>query len=236
MATRSATSLPPPALPPAVRPNARRLLAPAPVGWATVTVLAVLMAYGDGFVLTSLEGAVGAIERVQGPFATWLTTSTLMVPVFLLAVLAALAFARSRLGSALHTARKVLVAGLLIAAAGGVVGTTEVAITLAYDYHLQSELLESGAMLHDHAVAGAPVADATTCTGTCAAREAQFTVATRAARLGSAAAVGVDLVLVGWVLAARGGRLESRRAERARRPGRDGRAPALPSGSPVAAG
>ena len=91
-------------------------------------------------------------------------------------------------------------------------GTTEVAISLAYDYHLQSELLESTASLHGHPATGAPVTEAGTCTGTCAAREAQFAVSTRAARLGSGAVVGVNLVLVGWVLAARGGRLESRRA------------------------
>ena len=66
-----------------------------------------------------------------------------MVPVFDLAVLGALAFARSRPGPALHTARKVVTAALLIAAAGGVVGTAEVAVSLAYDYHRQSELLES---------------------------------------------------------------------------------------------
>jgi hypothetical protein len=215
MATLSVTTLPPPALQPAVRPTARRLLAPAPVSWATVTVLAVLMAYADGFVLTSLEGAVGAIERVQGPFATWLRTSTLVLPVFVLAVLGALAFARSRLGPRLNTGRKVMTAALLIVAAGGVVGTTEVAISLAYDYHLQSELLESTASLHGHAATGAPVTEAGTCTGTCAAREAQFEVSTRAARLGSGAVVGVNLVLVGWVLAARGGRLESGRADHA---------------------
>ena len=42
------------------------------VPWATVLPLAVLMAYADGFWLTSLRGAVGAIERTQEPFATWL--------------------------------------------------------------------------------------------------------------------------------------------------------------------
>jgi hypothetical protein len=190
-------------------------LSPAPVAWTTVVVLAALMAYADGFVLTSLEGAVGAIERVQGPFATWLRNSTLMVPVFVLAVLAALAFARSRLGPTLHTARKVMTAALLIAAAGGVVGSAEVAMSLAYDYHLQSELLESSASTHAHAVTGAPVSEAGTCTGTCAAGEAQLAVITHAARLGSGAAVAVNVVLVGWVVAARGGRLESRRSEHA---------------------
>jgi len=185
-------------------------LSPAPVTWTTVVVLAALMAYADGFVLTSLEGAVGAIEHVQGPFATWLRNSTLMVPVFVLAVLGALAFARSRLGPALHTARKVVTAALLIAAAGGVVGTAEVAVSLAYDYHLQSELLESSAAAHAHAGSSAGI-----CTGTCAAREAQLAVITQAARLGSGATVAVNVVLVGWVLAARGGRLESPRPDRA---------------------
>ena len=39
------------------------------VPWATVLTLAVVLAYADGFWMTSLRGAVGAIERTQGPFA-----------------------------------------------------------------------------------------------------------------------------------------------------------------------
>lgn len=52
-----------PAAEPFVRFAAFRGKVPLP--WITIGVLAVLMAAGDGFVLTSLQGAVGAIERSQ---------------------------------------------------------------------------------------------------------------------------------------------------------------------------
>ena len=70
----------------------------APVPWTTVAVLAVLMSFADGFILISILGAVGAIERAQAPFASWLRISILMLPVFVLAVLGGLAFARNRFG------------------------------------------------------------------------------------------------------------------------------------------
>ena len=42
------------------------------VPWFTVVPLAVVMAYATGFWLVSLRGAIGAIERTQEPFASWL--------------------------------------------------------------------------------------------------------------------------------------------------------------------
>src|SRR4051794_33724579 len=97
------------------------------------------MAYANGFVLTSIRGAVGAIERTQSPFATWLWTSTLLVPVYLVAVLGALALAHRRLGRALRTARRILAAAALIVAAGALVGFGDVVASAVYDYHLQSQ-------------------------------------------------------------------------------------------------
>ena len=44
--------------------------------WLTVLPLAVVLAFADGFWVTSLRGAVGAIERTQSPFASWLREST----------------------------------------------------------------------------------------------------------------------------------------------------------------
>ena len=56
-----------------------------PLPWVTVFALAVLMAAVDGFILTSLQGAVGAIERAQGPFASWLRDTAIVLPLFVVA-------------------------------------------------------------------------------------------------------------------------------------------------------
>lgn len=185
---------------------ALRRLGPAPVAWTTVVTLAALMAYADGFVLVALQGAVGLTRQVRGPFGTWLQSSTLMLPLFVAAVLGALALVRSRCGPSLRTPRRIVAAALLIAVAGAVVGTAEVVATLADDYSVQSERL---AVAHDHA-AGA-VRTGTACVGACAAQQQQLAVLRRATLLGGAAILAVNVVLVGWYLAFRGGRLERRR-------------------------
>jgi hypothetical protein len=180
------------------------------VSRSTVVVLAVLMALADGFVLTSVQGAVGAIERAQRPFLFWLGTSAAMVPVFVLAVVGAIAYARKLFGPALRTPLRVLAASLLIVVAGSAVGTAEMAVSAAYDYHQQSELAATAFMDHGTIVTPEQAA-ADPCTGSCAAQQAQFDLDQRAAKVGSALALGANLVLVGWVVAMRGGRLESRR-------------------------
>jgi hypothetical protein len=211
-------------------------LAPAPVTWTTVAVLAVPLAFADGFVLTSIQGAVGAIERAQHPFAFWLRTSALMVPVFVLAVLAALAVARRLLGPLLRGPGRVVAAALLIVVAGSVVGTGAVVVSAGYDYRLQSELGQMMETTHPAAVTPAQATDPDACTGMCAAQQAQFDVDERAARLGSALVLGVNLVVVGWVLAFRGGRLahgQHRGRRRRVAPGRLRTAwPIGPQGSP----
>src|SRR3954454_17464091 len=106
------------------------------VPWVTVLGLAAVMAYADTFWLTSLQGAVGAIERSQDPFNQWLRGSTLVLPLFAVAVLWALSRAHRRFGPALRRPRKVAAAALLVAAAGTVVGVGEVVASSAYDYHL----------------------------------------------------------------------------------------------------
>src|ERR1700754_1878558 len=58
-----------------------------PVPWLLVTALAVTLALADMFWLTSLQGAVGAIERSQGPFRSWLELTALVLPLFFGAVL-----------------------------------------------------------------------------------------------------------------------------------------------------
>jgi hypothetical protein len=185
----------------------RFLRSAAPVPWLTVAAFAVLMDAADGFWLTSIQGAVGAIERAQSPFATWVRTSVLLLPLFLFAVLAALALARRSFGPLLRTTRKVVAAALIVVAAGTVLGTAGLAVSAAYDYHLQSRQLDQvhethpGA-LHEHGG----------CTGLCAAKRATLLVDSRAVSFGSVGVLATNFVLVGWVIALRGGRLDPRRA------------------------
>jgi hypothetical protein len=206
--------------------EAVRRLGPGPVAWTTVVVLAALMAYADGFVLTSLRAAVGVSQQLRGPFVAWLESSTLMLPVFLLAVLGALWLVRRRGGEALRTPRRVLAAALFIAVAGGVVGTGEVFVGLASDYSVQSQFLDAKAAAHGEAPGGQQAVSAGASPGagtpvgvaaghdSATAQKQQLDVIRHGARLGSAAILAANVVLVGWFLAFRGGRLERRRPSR----------------------
>jgi hypothetical protein len=185
--------------------------APAPVPWPTITVLAVLMAFADGFVLTAIQGATGEIERAQHPFAFWMATSALLVPVFVLAVRGAISLSRRLVGPSLRAPWRVAVAALLIAVAGSAVGTGAVLVSAGYDYAKQTELGRQQMDMSSPVVVTPLPGEEAACTGPCAAQQAQFTVDERAARLGSELLLGVNLALVGWVVAMRGGRLETTR-------------------------
>ncbi|WP_448625267.1 hypothetical protein [Geodermatophilus sp. URMC 64] len=191
-------------LAPAVRQRSRVLPGPRPVPWGTVTALAVLLAAADGFVLTAVQGAVGAIERSQGPFVFWLQITALTLPVFFAVVLGAFTVARRRLGPALHSARKVAAAGLLVVAAATLVGTAEVGISAAMDYRLQSELLQVQHANHASANGGA-----VTHIDPVQAAQQSLETDLLGARIGAGLDLAANVVLVGWVVALRGGRLDA---------------------------
>lgn len=174
------------------------------VPWSTVVPLAVVMAYADGFWMMSLRGAVGAIERTDAPFVTWLRESTLVLPIFVLAVLGAVTLALHLFGPVPSMSRTVL-AALLIVAAGTVVGIGEIVVSSAYDYRLQSNQLQlMDSMNH-------------TCTdGSCLAlqQQASLGLQVRAVGYGSVILVVTNLVVVGWTVAIRGGRLDVSRTRR----------------------
>ncbi len=178
-----------------------------PVPWLTVALLAVVMAYADGFWLTSLQGAVGAIERAQGPFASWLRDSTMMLPVFGVAVLGALALAYRRFGAQLRKPWTVVAAALLVAAAGTVVGIAEVTASSAYDYHLQSNLLQTSSATHLHPATAGHAHPGSACIGVCEEKRTTLAVHVRAVSYASGVLLVTNVVLVGWVVALRGGRL-----------------------------
>src|SRR3954452_13796355 len=187
-----------------------------PLPWVTVVVLAVVMAAADGFIVTSLQGAVGAIERSQGPFLGWVHDTALMIPLFVLAVMWAFTRAHRKhdlRSKALGKPRKVIATALLIVAAGSVVGIAETTASAARDYRLQSNLLEKTAGLHSHSIvtAAGPAANPVYANGGTWSPEQRLTMAldVKAVGYGSGLIVIVNLVLVGWVVALRGGRLNA---------------------------
>jgi hypothetical protein len=174
------------------------------VPWLTVASLSVVMAYADGFWMMSLRGAVGAIERTEEPFASWLRESTLVLPAFVFAVLGALTLALRLFGPVLRRRSTVLTA-LLIVAAGTAVGIALITVSAAYDYQLQSSQLQLiGSMSH------------TCAEGDCLALQEQASLGlqVRAVGYGSGILLVTNLVLVGWVVAIRGGRLDVSKTRR----------------------
>src|SRR6476646_10048242 len=111
------------------------------VPWLTVLAFAAVMAYADGFWMVALRSAVGSIQRAQEPFTTWLRESTLVLPIFVFAVLGALMLAMRWFGPVLRTTRSVLLTALMIVAAGTGVGVAQLAVSSLYDYQLQSDEL-----------------------------------------------------------------------------------------------
>jgi hypothetical protein len=202
-----------PAPPPGAAGRGRR-----PMPWFTVTALAVAVAFADGFWRTSLQGAVGSTERAQGPFVTWLWQSALLVPVFGLAVLTALVLARRWFGPVLRGPKRVLAAALLIVLAGSLVGIGSVAVNSAYDYYLQSRELRTTQATHFHALTGNAATANASCNATCQAERSTLSAHARALGYSSPVILGSNLVLVGWVLAMCGGRLEAAPIRRRRMP------------------
>jgi hypothetical protein len=168
------------------------------VPWSTLLPLAAVMAYADGFWIVSLRGAVGSIERTQNPFTSWLRESTLALPLFVLAVLGAVTLALRLFGPRPHTAKTLPATAALIIAAGTLAGSTQMAASSAYDYHLQFNQLQ---LMH---------AMDTTCAGaSCLPQLQHASLALQIHAVGAGALILLvtNLVLVGWVTALKGGRL-----------------------------
>ena len=128
----------------------------------------------------------------------WWRGSTLLLPLFVVAVLVALSLAHRRFGPVPRGPKAYLSTAVLVAAFGTVVGTALLAASSAYDYHLQAQQLALR-----HAVGGS-------CVGGCQAHQLQATLSLQihAVAIGAALLLVSDLVVVGWTLAFRGGRLE----------------------------
>jgi hypothetical protein len=187
------------------------------LSWLTVAVFAVAFAYVDGFWVTSLQGAIGSLERSRPPFQRWLRDSTLMLPVYVGAVVVALLLARRWVGQRRRAVARLGTATVLIVAICTAVGAAEVANSSAYDYHLQTEHLdEVDALNHAHAREGRVVpsayadADSDACTGLCAAKRSTRELHVRAVTRASVVLLLTNSLLAIWLLALRGGQLWKR--------------------------
>lgn len=185
------------------------------VSLLTVGPIAALAAFAGGFIVISLQGAVGAVERVGDPFRRWVMTSLLLVPVYVLAVLGAVALARWWFADTRF--RKLLFASAMVTmiAATSLVGVLTVATSAAYDYRLQSARLERTAAVVDELTAGSPAVAASApgtsvqvsvCT-VCESRRKTLETHVRAGTLASIITLVANSVLVVWVIALRGGQL-----------------------------
>jgi hypothetical protein len=168
------------------------------VPWLTVLPLAVVLAYADGFWMLTMRGAVGAIERTQQPFDGWWRESTIALPLYVLAVLGSLTLAKRWFGPALRTTRTVLVTALLVALAGTIVGIAELVASSIYDYSLQSAQLAMMDAMHG------------ICVASCLDQAQQSTLGAlvRAVLYVGGFLLATNIVLVGWVVAMRGGRVQ----------------------------
>ena len=168
------------------------------VPWLTVVTMGALMSFADDYWTTSLRGAFGAIERTQDPFGSWLRESTVLVPTFVFAVMAALLLALRLFGQVLRTRRSTAVTSLLIAGAGTVVGLAALVVSTARDYTVQSNHLLAMAAMRVQCL-----------TGDCLAtqRQATLSVQERSVLMGAGLLALTNVVAVGWVVAVCGGRL-----------------------------
>jgi hypothetical protein len=182
------------------------------VPWLTVVPLAVVLAFADGFWVISLRGATGSIERTQEPVLTWLRESTLALPVFVLAVLGALAVAARWFGPAGRKTKTVVATVLLIVAAGTLVGIGALAINSGYDYYLQSSQAPVMDPMPSIGMDSMPSMDMGSIGSTPQPNHGSLSLQARAVGLGSAILLVTNLALVSWVVVIRGGRLDVSKA------------------------
>jgi hypothetical protein len=173
------------------------------VPWSTILSLAVVLTFADNFWVTSARNAVGAVERIQEPFTSYWRESTVVLPLFVLAVLGALTLALRRFGPALRGTKPVTVAALMIVAAATAVGVAQIAVSAVEDYRLQSDQLVMMGIMHG------------VCTGTCLVQAQHATVLAHLRAIGYVGGLllGTNLVVVGWMVMMWGGRLRVTRLD-----------------------
>ena len=188
--------------------RARRRLG---VSWPTIILFAVVISYVNGFWVTSLQITVGSLERSAPPFGRWLRDSTMMLPLYIAAILVAVLLARRWFGRSKRTLVRAAGTGVLIVAVCTLVGIGEVANSAAYDYQLQKEHVDLlDGFNHTQHEAASTVASTDACVGTCAAKQATLGLHVRAGTQASALMLITNLLVVAWLFAVGGDRLWKR--------------------------
>jgi hypothetical protein len=181
------------------------------VPWGTVLPLAVVAALGSTFWVVAVRGAVGAIERTSDPFPAWLRESTLLLPLYVFAVLGALTLALRWFGRSGRRTRSTAATFLLVVAAVSIVGAVVLTANAVYDYQLQATHLDAMNATHGP------------CSAECVTSQLHdgYVLQVRAVVFGSLMILASNLVLLGLLVGLRGGRLEL--ASSRREPARVGR-------------
>jgi hypothetical protein len=177
----------------------RTQITTAGVPWTTVLPLAIVLAYADGFWITAMRGAAGAVERTSGPTVSWLRESTLALPLYVGGVLIAMMLAVSVTGPRARSFRAVVTSAVLVGVAGTVIGSTVLIASSAYDYRLQLDLISAGGAMPGMCATPDCLTDQ---------QQQSFDLQLRAVAVGAALILVTNLILVAWVVAARGGRLD----------------------------
>jgi len=192
--------------------------------WVAIAVLALVIDLVDNFWITSLRGAVGAIEQIQEPFDAWVRTSTLMLPFYVLAVAGAALLARRLARRVSYNVVRSLIVGVLVVATTMLVGIGVLTVNAVRDYHTQSAQLAVMHANHQTTASSAtdPVHaghDATTsgCDALCHQRRSTLEIDERAVGYGTVVLLISNAVIVAFLVVLWGLRLWTRRTPTARR-------------------
>ncbi len=169
--------------------------AEAAVAWSHVLPLAIVLAFANGFWIISMRGAIGAIERTSAPFTAWWLESTLLVPVYVVAVLAASLMAHRRFGARPHGLAAVASTGAAVALFAATAGTLLQIASSWFDSTLQRGDLHHMGTVHPG------------CDAACVSARVQATLhlELKGVLIALVLMVLTDLVLVGLMIAFRGG-------------------------------
>jgi len=192
----------------AVRTTADREDRRAGVSWSHVLPLAVVLAFANGFWMIVFRGAVGAIERTSAPFSTWLHESTLLIPVYVVAVLVAFMLAHRRFGSRPRGIRAAGATVGLVAASATVAGTVLMIASSWFDFRLQVGDLHHTGQMH------------MSCDSVCVSDRigATLNLEIKATWIGLLLMLVTDLVMIALVVAFRGGVIVLARSPRTTSP------------------
>ena len=189
---------------------------PGPTGAGRAVAAQALLLGGslslvNGFVVASLQGAVGVVGREQTMLRIWVAATVLLLPVYTVVVLGVLRSvarrraARSAAGSA--AGGRPLAAVGLVAAAAALLGSLVVVGFAVWDTHVQDQQVESVAWTHFHAAGTDPVAygGKAGCDAVCVVEAHTRAAHVRAVVRAVPVTAALDGVVVLWLLAAFGG-------------------------------